>query len=128
MAATDAVPIDVTQIRPVPPDKLNFNKLPSHWQSLIAGGWQNAHHVEDYLARHPDPMTGETIAQVFRARYQYLKAQVLEPGAIMSALYEDITGVGVVPPNRQVAAQALLAHLFESCDIFENVAPGVAAQ
>jgi hypothetical protein len=53
-------------------------------------------------------------------RYQYLKAQNLEPRAIMSTLYEGITGIGAVTPERQVAAQALLAHLFESCDIFET--------
>jgi hypothetical protein len=92
------------------------------------GGWQNAHYVEQYLANHHNPMTGETIAQAFRVRYQYLKSQGLEAGAIMSCLYEDITGVGVVPPVRQVAAQALLAYLFESCDIFENVAAEEAAQ
>ena len=121
MSATDATPIDVTAIRPVPPDKLDFNHLPSHWRAMIAGGWQNAHFVQEYLDRHPDPMTGERIAQLFRVRYQYLKAQNLEPGAVMSALYEGITGIGAVTPARQVAAQALLAHLFESCDIFETV-------
>ena len=38
----------------------------------------------------------------------------------MSSLYEDVTGIGIVLPARQVAAQALLAYLFESCDIFET--------
>lgn len=126
--AADAIPIDVTQIRPVPPDKLTFNKLPNHWQRLIADGWQNAHHVEYYLSHHPNPLTGQTIGQAFRGRYQYLKAQALDASTIMSSLYEDITGVGIVTPDRQVAAQALLAHLFESCDIFENVELKVAAQ
>jgi len=36
--AADEAPFDVTAIRPVPPDKLDFNKLPSHWRSLIANG------------------------------------------------------------------------------------------
>jgi hypothetical protein len=112
----------------VPPDKLTFNKLPGHWRSMIAGGWQNTHFVQEYLDRHPEPMTGENIAQAFRVRYQYLKSQGLEPGNIMSSLYEDITGIGAVPPARQVAAQSLLAHLFESCDIFETVELKVAAQ
>jgi len=128
MRAADATPINVADIRPVPPDKLAFNGLPGHWRSMIAGGWQNAHFVQEYLDRHPDPMTGETIAQAFRVRYEYLKSQRLEPGAIMSFLYEDITGMGAVPPARQVAAQALLAYLFESCDIFESVEPKVAAR
>jgi hypothetical protein len=123
----DANPIDVSAIKPVPPDKLDFNKLPGHWRSMIAGGWQNAPLVQEYLERHPDPRTGEKIAQTFRVRYEYLRAQHLEPGPIMSTLYEDITGVGSVPPARQVAAQALLAHLFESCDIFESIAAVAAS-
>lgn len=122
ISATDETPIDLNAIRPVPVNKLDFNQLPSHWRLMIAGGWQNANFVQEYLDRHPDPMTGERIAQKFRERYQYLKSQGLEPGAIMSNLYERITGIGAVTPERQVAAQALLAHLFESCDIFETAA------
>jgi hypothetical protein len=128
IAASDANPVDVTEIRPVPVDKLSFNNLPGHWQSLIAGGWQNAHFVQEYFDRHHEPMTGEIIAQAFNARYQYLKLQGLPSGAIMSFLYEDTVGAGSVPAARQVAAQALLAYLFESCDIFESHDLKVAAQ
>jgi hypothetical protein len=120
------VQFDVTAIKPVPAGKLEFNDLPSHWRLLIAGGWQNAHHVESYLNRHVDPLMGERIAQIFRTQYVYLKAQQLEPGSIMSALYEMITGVGNVTPQRQVASQALLAYLFENCDIFEDQPRGSA--
>jgi hypothetical protein len=124
-ATADKVEFDVTTIRPVPPEKLAFNKLPSHWRSLIAGGWQNAHLVKAYLDQHSNPLVGETIAQAFRARYQYLKSQGIGPGAIMSALYDMVTGVGSVAPARAVAAQALLAYLFENCDIFEGELQGV---
>jgi hypothetical protein len=51
-------------------------------------------------------------------KYQYLKAQNLSPSAIMASLYESITGIGAVTPARRVAAQALIAFLFESCDIY----------
>jgi hypothetical protein len=125
--AADEVPFDVTAIRPVPSNKLEFNKLPGHWRSLIANGWQNAHLVDQYLARHHDPLIGERIAQALRVRYQYLKAQTLSPSAIMSSLYELVTGIGAVTPARQVAAQALLAFLFESCDIFEDEAAKVVS-
>lgn len=118
--AADSAPFDVTTIRPVPSDKLDFNKLPSHWRSLIASGWQNTHLVGQYLSRHHDPLIGEHIAQSVRVRYQYLKAQNLSASSIMAALYEFVTGMGTVTPARQVAAQALLAFLFESCDIFED--------
>ena len=58
---------------------------------------------------------------MFRNQYDYLKSQKLDPASIMDSLYEFVTGIGSVPPERQVAAQALLAHLFASCDIFENM-------
>jgi hypothetical protein len=121
VAAGDEVKSNADPIKPVPAEKLVFNKLPGHWHSLIAGGWQNAHHVSTYLSRHHDPLIGEKIAQIFRDRYHYLRAQNLQPGAIMTDLYEMVTGIGSVTPSRQVAAQALLAFLFESCDIFEDV-------
>ena len=38
----------------------------------------------------------------------------------MSGLYEMVTGIGSVAAARAVASQALLAYLFENCDIFEG--------
>jgi hypothetical protein len=120
VAATDEVQSNLDPIKPVPLEKLVFNKLPGHWHALISGGWQNAHQVSKYLGRHRDTLIGEKIAKIFRNRYQYLKAQNLQPGAIMSGFYEMVAGIGNVTASRQVAAQAVLAFLFESCDIFED--------
>lgn len=116
----DAIDFDPQDLRPVPLHKLIYNNLPNHWKQLIAGGWKNAHLVGQYFDRHPDPLTGERIAKLFRERYKYLKAQLLSPGDIMASLYELVTGIGSVPPQKQVAAQSLLAFLFENCDIFER--------
>jgi hypothetical protein len=120
VTATDE-PLPVGEnIKPVPVDKLEFNKLPGHWRILISSGCQNSRHVSEYFSKHPDPLMGETIAQMFRDRYRYLRSESLSPAKIMSTLYEMITGIGAVSVQRQVAAQALLAFLFESCDIFED--------
>jgi hypothetical protein len=118
--AADAIDFNSLDLRPVPPDKLIYNNLPNHWKLLIAGGWKNAHLVGAYFDRHPDPMTGEKVAKLFKDRYAYLKSQNLQPGDIMVSLYELVTGIGNVPPKTQVAAQALLAFLFENCDIFDR--------
>jgi hypothetical protein len=118
--AAEEMHFDVTAIKPVPPEKLTYNDLPSHWQALIASGWQNTGLVAKYFNHHYDPLVGEKIAQIFRVRYQYLKAQQLNPGAIMTELYATVAGIGNVTAPRQVAAQALLAYLFECCDIFED--------
>ena len=117
----------LADIEPVSQNKLSTNGLPVYWHDLISGGWRNAHLVSAYFSEHPHPMRGEHIARLFRARYDYLKSQQLDSASIMDSLYEFVTGIGTVPPPRQVAAQALLAHLFESCDIFENT-PGVEIQ
>lgn len=119
-SAADAIDFDPQDLRPIPLHKLNYNNLPNHWKQLIAGGWKNAHLVGQYFDRHPDPLTGERIAKLFRDRYEYLKSQLLGPGDIMASLYELVTGIGNVPPQKQVAAQSLLAFLFENCDIFER--------
>ena len=111
----------LAQILPVSVDKLQTNGLPVYWHDLISGGWRNAHLVSAYFNEHHEPLRGERIANMFRDRYDYLKSQKLRPASIMDCLYEFVTGIGSVPPARQVAAQALLAHLFESCDIFETI-------
>ncbi|MDP2449556.1 MAG: hypothetical protein Q8M68_08555 [Polaromonas sp.] len=116
----DSIDFNAQDLRPVPPDKLYYNNLPNYWKHLVSGGWKNAHLIGTYFDRHPDPLTGERIAKLFRDRYGYLKAQHLSPADIMVALYELVTGIGNVPPQKQVAAQSLLAFLFENCDIFER--------
>lgn len=119
-AEADTIDFATLDLRPVPPDKLLYNDLPNHWKYLITGGWKNAHLVSTYFDRHPEPLTGERVAKLFREHYKYLKAQNLAPSNIMASLYELVTGIGTVPQQEQVAVQALLAFLFENCDIFER--------
>lgn len=104
----------------VPVDKLEFNKLPEHWCGLIRAGIQNAPYVAAFIRQHQNPEVGTKIATAFNERYRALHLEGLTPGAIMDRLYEGITGVGSVTAQSQVATHALLAHLFESCDIFER--------
>ena len=125
--ATEKSDPELADIDPVPADKLDANDLPEYWKSLISSGWQNAYIVAAYIDNHHDPLLGETIAEMFNTRYKYLKAQGLSPASIMDALHEFVTGIGSVAPARQVAAFALLAHLFESCDIFENLSVEAAS-
>lgn len=126
-SAADAVDFHPVDLRPAPLDKLNYNHLPNHWKMLISGGWMNTPLVAEHFAQPRDPMLEERIATLFGTRYDYLKAQLLSPGDIMAALFDLVTGIGHVKPQQQVAAQALLAYLFENCHIFEREPEGVAA-
>lgn len=120
LALSAAPPPDSVDLNLVPVGKLTHNGLPTHWQMFVRSGWANAPIVASYFARHPDPMKGDQVAALFTQKYQSLKGQNLMPGTIMTALLELVTGQGPVPPQNQVAAQALLTHFFESCDIFER--------
>lgn len=113
--------------KPVPFDKMEFNKIPHAWRQMLDAAAKNAAYVDDYLERTADPERGRKLAQIFKTRYQSLKAQGLSPNTIMANLYEGLTGIGSFPPERGIAAQALLAFLFESCDIFEDDASQVSA-
>jgi hypothetical protein len=127
MKSIDAGPGTVGEITPVPREKLVFNALPQHWYGLIAAASQNAPYVKQYFDQHPKPETGENIAKAFAERYTSLKQEDLLPGPIMDRLYEHITGVVSVSAQRQVAAQAILAYLFDACDIFEDHPSKVAS-
>jgi len=127
MAAIDAGPSTSGEILPVPRDKLAFNNLPQHWFGLIVAASQNASYVKQYFERHPHPETGEKLAGVFAERYMALKQELLPPGDIMDRLYEQVTGMGSVSAQRHVAAQAILAYLFDACDIFEDHPSKVAS-
>lgn len=104
----------------MPYGKLETNKITGCWHHLLVAGFSNAPHARAYMDQHHDPELGTRLARVFKARYEKLKMQGLKPNAILGTLYEGITGVGSVSPERQVAAQALLAYLFEARDIFED--------
>ncbi|HBO4916795.1 TPA: hypothetical protein L4V17_000651 [Pseudomonas aeruginosa] len=108
------------EIKPVPADKLTFNQLPGHWIQLLTAASSNGPHVQRYFEHHPNVEMGALVAREFSSRYQALKQEALSPGEIMDALYERVTGIGSVTAVRQVAAQALLAYLFDACDIFED--------
>jgi hypothetical protein len=128
MTAVETAPMEETApLKPVPFGKLEFNALPMHWRHAIKAAMPNTEHVADYFGSHVDTERGIKVAATFKARYKTLDAQGLAPGAIMTALYDDIVGVGVVPNERAVAAHALLAYLFEACDIFKDKPVEVAA-
>ncbi|CAN5415396.1 hypothetical protein BH09PSE5_BH09PSE5_46090 [soil metagenome] len=120
LALAAAPPLDGVDLKLVPVGKLSHNALPQHWQMFIRSGWANAPIVASYFARHPDPLKGDKVSALFKDRYRSLKAQDLMPSDIMVALLEMVIGVSSVLPQNFVAAQALLTHFFESCDIFER--------
>ncbi len=117
VAAADVNPIDVRTFANVYLVKLDFNKLPGNtgrydrWR-LACILWN----VTCPSTTIPSRESASHSASVFATRFQDKMAFRHHN----LSLYEDVTGIGIVAPQRQVAAQALLAHLFESCDLLEE--------
>ena len=113
----DPDPIDAL---PPPPSvqKLERNALSAEAADFLRMGRRKVRLVETYFQKCTPVELGERIAEAFRERYTELKALGLSPDRIFMYLqrYAGFRG----EPKRQVAGMAVLAYLFDSCDIFED--------
>ena len=110
--------------KPVPENKIAINSIPDCHAAFIKLGLMSHSVVTACLAQSVDSSLGASLAAAFRNKYDELVAQKLEPGAIMDELHRfALGGCDGYKATYQAAAWALLAHLFESCSIFEDKAP-----
>jgi hypothetical protein len=107
-------------IRPVPPDKLKINRLSEDIQSLLTWGMQKADLVGNFLKTHPDPLYGDEIALGFNEEYRHCKVLGMEADTIFFELQKFAGGQDLKPPRYTAAVLAVLAYLFEQCEIFER--------
>lgn len=109
----------------VDPQKIDFNKLTLHPRRLLTAGMTQAQMVDDYFANHPDPTLRDRTAMLMRVEWMRLQAE----GTVGDAAFHALCDKALAPAagSRQMsAALALLAYLFESCDIFDNPPSGWA--
>lgn len=110
-------PVD---LRPVPPEKLEYNKLSDSARLWLLQGMQVADRVGAFFDRW-EPGVGDKIAAGFRARYQELRTDAARTSdEVLWALYEFAGGKDSKTIREQTAVLALLAFLFESCEIFDR--------
>lgn len=111
-------------MRPVPPDKLKFNRLSEDVQNLLTWGMQKADLVENFFNTHPDPQYGDNIAMAFNKEYKNCKELGMEADTIFFELQKFAGGQDRKPPRYDAAVFAVLAYLFEQCEIFERSPEG----
>jgi hypothetical protein len=110
-------------IKPVPVEKLSYNKLSDSSAHLIASGMLNEPLIDEYIRSSSDPTLGDRIADSLRKRYTILKSEGFDPDGIYTLLLAHVLGEHRVThprPAEQVAAQAIVSYFFHSCDIFED--------
>lgn len=113
-------------IRPVPPDKLKINRLSLNVQNLLTSGMQKADLVGNFFNDYVDPTYGDQIATAFSEEYKKYKRLRMDSDTIFSKLHAFTGGIERGSPTYEAAVLAVLAYLFEHCDIFERSPEEVA--
>jgi len=107
-------------IRPVPADKLKLNHLSTGVQNLLFAGMQKTQLVENFFNDHPNPTYGDEIAEAFNQEYKRWKRLGMDADDIFGNLLVFTGGSERGTPTYEAAVLAVLAFLFEQCDIFER--------
>lgn len=104
----------------MPADKLEHNSLGPNVEALLKAGMTKAGLVRRYVARTVNKELGMRVATAFRHKYGELKQLPLDSVEIFDGLRRFAVGPYGADSTADVAALAVLAYLFEECDIFEN--------
>jgi hypothetical protein len=113
-------PLADEEVRPVPADKLSANALSNNVKILLRTGMTKADLVKQFFDDWHDPTFGDRVAERFKREYTEAKMKHLAPDDIFSTLFAFAGGGERGTPTHEVTVLAVLAHLFEECDIFEQ--------
>jgi len=105
--------------RAVDPRKLEHNRFGDASELMLRLGLTGAGAVEAYFADQPDALLRDRIAGAMADRYAVLRGRGLSPDAILHKLLDPLTAHATTTRETS-ASYAVVAHLFETCDIFEN--------
>ena len=112
------------EIRPVPRDKIRANQLSASIEILLKAGMSKADLVGKLLKDWPEPEYGDSLARAFSAKYQSLKKAHHPAELIFTELQEFAGGNVRKGPDHEAAVLAVLAFLFEQCEIYERPPDG----
>ena len=114
------------EVKEVPAGKLKANALSDSVQILLKMGGRKARLVKNFFAQWHDPELGDRIANAFRLEYEALRDRGLVGDEVFHELWK-FAGCGAQRSlEHEAAVLAVLAFLFEECEIFEPVAMELA--
>jgi hypothetical protein len=99
--------------------KAAFNMLPDSVRYFFGISAAAAKRVEKYIEDRADPDEGARMAAGFTARYHLLRSEGAEPDEAYRQLL-IFAGGATGDPDREIAALAIVAHFFATCQIFEQ--------
>ena len=109
-------------IKPVPLQKIEYNRLTELSARTIRDNTQYTAQVGKFVNDAGDALLGDRIAAKLRAKYQSLKLDRFSPDDILYGLVDFIIGADRITCSvgEVRAAEAILAYFFDRCDIFED--------
>jgi hypothetical protein len=110
----------VPDLRQVPRNKIEINKLSDATEALINLGRLKSALVGEFFEKYPSPEYGDQVVEAFRVQYETLKNEDIEPDKIFLGLQIFAGGELTQEPKHQAAILSVLAYLFDECDIFER--------
>jgi len=111
---------DEQDYRPVSPHKIAANGLSDGVKALLMGGRLKSSLVGQFFKAYHDPTLGDDVVKAFKDRYEFLKSVHSDPDLIFRDLYVFAGGMQGGDPSHEAAVLAVLAYLFDQCDIFER--------
>ena len=111
---------EVPDLRQVPRNKIEINKLSDATEALITLGRLKSALVGEFFEKYPSPEYGDQVVEAFRTQYETLKNEGIEPDGIFLGLQVFAGGELTQEPKHQAAVLSVLAYLFDECDIFER--------
>lgn len=107
----------------VDPRKLDYNQLSEYPRRLVTAGIAQAGMVEGYFDNNPDPTLRDRAGMLMKVEWLNLQRHGMTGDDAFHALYERVAA-NAEGSREATASLALLAYLFESCDIFDNPPAG----
>lgn len=116
-------PIPTTSdVKDVSRGKIEANLLSQAVADFLKIGMQKSPLVAEFFKTWKSPTYGEQIAQAFRNEYLALKdaTPILHPDEIFGRLESWAGGMTNTTPAHKAAVLAVMAYLFDKCEIFED--------
>lgn len=115
----------VATLGPVPPVsdlKMEFNQIEADLRSELIRALQSTYRVSQYYDQRRAVMERDEVAKAMTQEYLRVKSEYSDPEEVVWQLENYILGNVSRPPRVRRAAMVILAHFFETCDIFDEPA------
>ena len=114
----------VSEVKDVSGGKIEANLLSQEVSAFLKIGMQKSALVAQFFNNWKNPTYGEQIAQAFKSEYVTLRdaKPTLHPDRIFGRLEAWAGGSANTDPKHKAAVLAVMAYLFDKCEIFEDAA------